>query len=257
MRRFSVQPQDIDGTAAVIYGSEANHIQNVLRLSPGCVIRLFDGTGLEYNASIDLISPDKISVTILDTIRPQTESPIHLSVALGFLKDKKMDHLIPPLTELGMAQFIPFLAERSISRPDADRLKNRMKRWEKIAAESLKQCRRSQPPQIGPALTFAEVLTLGGNSDTRLLFWENSRTPVDLSGNSRTISANKIMMVLGPEGGFSDREIEQAENAGFSIVSLGPRILKAENAPIAACAITQYLFGDMGNKYLDKASGIH
>ena len=246
MRRFSVQPQDIDGTSAAIHGSEANHIQNVLRLSPGHVIRLFDGTGVEYNASIDRISPDKVSVTIIETIRPQTESPIHLAVALAFLKDKKMDHLIPPLTELGISQFIPFLAERSVARPDTGRLKNRMNRWEKIAVESLKQCRRSQSPQIGPASTFAEVLALGKNCDIRMLFWENSQTSATLSGNSNTRTANKILLVLGPEGGFSEREIEQAETAGFSIVSLGPRILKAENAPVAACAIVQYLFGDMG-----------
>lgn len=246
MRRFSVQPQDIDNTSGIIRGSEANHIHNVLRLSPGNVIRLFDGTGIEYIASIDSISPDRISVTILEAIHPRTESPLHLTVALALLKEKKMDHLIPPLTELGISRFIPFLAERSVSRPDAARLKNRMKRWEKIALESLKQCRRSQPPRIGPASTFAEVLSLGKNCDTRLLFWENSRTPVNLSGNNRTLASSKIMLVLGPEGGFSEREIEQAEQADFSIVSLGPRILKAENAPIAACAITQYLFGDMG-----------
>jgi 16S rRNA (uracil1498-N3)-methyltransferase len=257
MRRFSVQPKDINGSSAAIYGDEANHIQNVLRLSPGHEIQLFDGTGTEYKAKIDSLSSNKIQVTILEKIEPRTESPIQIIMAQALLKDNKMDHLVRQLTELGMTQFIPYIAERSIARPDTSRLSKRMERWEKIAKESLKQCRRSIIPEIGPVLSFKELLAFGKTCDTGILFWENSKTPINISKDQPQLPQNRIMLIMGPEGGFSDNEIEQTRQSDFSIASLGPRILKAETAPIAAFTIIQFLFGDMGNKFLDKASGIH
>jgi 16S rRNA (uracil1498-N3)-methyltransferase len=257
MRRFSVQPKDITGSSATIYGEEANHIQHVLRLSPGHVIQLFDGTGLEYKATIDIVSSDTITVTILEKTEPKTESPIQLIIAQALLKDKKIDRLVRQLTELGITHFIPFTAERSIARPDTNRLTKRIDRWEKIVKESLKQCKRSLMPKIGPVLSFTETLNFGKSCDTRILFWENSKTPISNSPKKAKILKNKIILVMGPEGGFSQNEVEQAQAADFSIASLGPRILKAETAPIAACTIIQYLFGDMGNKSLDKISGIH
>jgi len=257
MRRFSVQPKDISGSSAIIRGEEANHIQHVLRLSPGHVIQLFDGTGTEYQARIDTFASDKIQVTILGKIESKTESPIQLIVAQALLKDKKMDRLVRQLTELGITHFIPFTAERSIARPDANRLAKRIDRWKKIAKESLKQCRRTQIPQIGPALSFAETLDFGKTCDMRILFWEDSKIILNHSDKNIDVLNNKILLILGPEGGFSEKEAEQAQQADFSIASLGPRILKAETAPIAACTIIQYLFGDMGNKFLDKDSGIH
>ncbi len=257
MRRFSVQPKDINGSSAVIFGDEANHIQNVLRLPAGHEIQLFDGTGTEYKAKIDSLSSNKIEVTILEKIEPRTESPIQLIIAQALLKDNKIDHLVRQLTELGMTQFIPYIAERSIARPDTGRLAKRMERWEKIAKESVKQCRRSIIPEIGPAMSFEELLSFGKTCNTRILFWENSKTPIHISSNKPDTTENRIILILGPEGGFSDREIEKVRQSDFSIASLGPRILKTETAPIAACTIIQFLFGDMGNKFLDKAPGIH
>jgi 16S rRNA (uracil1498-N3)-methyltransferase len=253
MRRFSVQPKDINGSSAAIHGVEANHIQNVLRLSPGHEIQLFDGTGLEYKAKIDTLSANKIEVTILEKIEPRTESPMRIIIAQALLKESKMDHLVRQLTELGMTQFIPYIAERSIARPDTSRLIKRMERWKKIAKESLKQCRRSILPEIGPISSFKELLALGETCDIRILFWENSKTPIHISKDTPQTPGNSIMLIMGPEGGFSDSEIEQARQSVFSLASLGPRILKADTAPIAACTIIQFLFGDMGNKFLDKA----
>lgn len=257
MRRFSIHRKDIIGSTATIYGTDANHIQNVLRLSPGNAIELFDGSGIEYKAVISQMSSNKIEVTILEKTIPRTDSPMQMVIAQAFLKDRKMDRLVRQLTELGIYHFSPFIAERSIARPDMKRISKRIERWKKIAKESLKQCKRSIMPKIGPILSFEEILKLGKNYDSRIIFWENAKMPLHNTMKDNKTQENKALLILGPEGGFSDNEIEKAKAAGFVIASLGPRILKADTAPIAACTIIQYLFGDMGNKILDKVPGIH
>ena len=102
-----------------------------------------------------------------------------------------------------------------------------------------------------------EILKLGKNYPLCIVFWEKGKIPIHDMRTDHNNLKNKALLILGPEGGFTPNEIEKAAAAGFVTASLGPRILKADTAPLAACTIIQYLFGDMGNKILDKASGIH
>ena len=246
MRRFFIKKKGITESFATITGSDATHMQKVLRLTKGQRIELVDDSGCEYRAEITRISPEAVDVTILGTPNSETESPIRLVVAQAFLKDRKMDMLVRQFTELGVSFFFPFMAERSIARPDKKRLSARLERWRKIAQESIKQCKRSLVPEIGPALSFEETLDFGQHCDRGIVFWEKGLTPLNHKMINHNTRNSEILLMLGPEGGFSIQEIEKAEEAGFAVASLGPRILKAETAPIAACAIIQYLFGDMG-----------
>ena len=168
-------------------------------------------------------------------------------VAQAFLKEKKMDDLVRKLCELGVAKWIPFFSQRSIARPDASRLAGRTRRWYRIATEALKQCRRADLPEIAGALSFEEVLDFSKTCDLNIVFWENESTPLHrgIKSNEKN-SIRTILLMLGPEGGFTREEIEMAERSGFVVAGLGPRILRAETATLAACAIVQYLFGDMG-----------
>jgi 16S rRNA (uracil1498-N3)-methyltransferase len=148
-----------------------------------------------------------------------------------------------------MNRWIPFFSERSVPRPDKKRLAVRMQRWQKIAQESFKQCGRSVLPQITAPLAFEDVLELGQACDAKYIFWENETQPIDRTfaiNSNHTI--NDILIMLGPEGGFGMQEIQKAETYGFEVAGLGPRILRAETATIAACALMQYLYGDMGKK---------
>ncbi len=248
MRRFYIDKDDITNTTATLKNSDANHIKNVLRLTPKDKIELFDGSGIQYICEIIKISEKGVTVSIISRSESTSEPLIQVILAQSILKDRKMDRLVRQLTELGMTHWYPFFSNRSIPRPDEKRLEARMKRWKKIATESLKQCRRGKIPHIAPPCTMTQLLEFGKECDLKIIFWEKSAALLSPSIAKGGRDVKRILLMLGPEGGFSSEEIKKAESHGFVTASLGPRILTAETAPLAACSIIQYLFGDMGNK---------
>jgi 16S rRNA (uracil1498-N3)-methyltransferase len=168
-------------------------------------------------------------------------------VAQALLKEKKMDRLLRHLCELGVTRWIPFICERSVPTPGQKRLSARAQRWNKIVKESCKQCQRSKLPEIINTLTFEDLLDYGQSCDLKIVFYENeSATLKSLKAPNPPATPRKILLILGPEGGFSDREIENARAAGCVVAGLGSRILRAETAAIAACTLTQFLYGDLG-----------
>ena len=246
MRRFFIKQSKITSTKIFITGSDAAHIKKVLRMEPGDRIWLFDGRGFEYEAMIENLLAGSIEVSITKRFLSASESPVQIIAAQALLKDKKMDILARQLTEIGITKLIPFTAIRSVSRPDKKRLSARRKRWKKIAIEALKQCGRGHVTEIGETITFNDAIKIDDGCDLKIVFWENESKPISDAIQHRHY--RKILAVLGPEGGFSEKEIEDARACGFVTASLGPRILRAETAAIAACTILQYLFGDMGLK---------
>jgi len=249
MRRFFIEESKIAGPTIIITGSDAAHIKKVLRMEPGDRIGLFDGRGFEYEARIENLFSGSVEVSITKRFLSASESPVQITVAQALLKDKKMDILARQLTEIGITKLIPFIAVRSVPRPDKKKLSARRKRWEKIAIEALKQCGRGHVTEIGETITFNDVINVDDECDLKIVFWENESKPVsDVVQQVNDGKCKKILSVLGPEGGFTEREIEDARACGFATASLGPRILRSETAAIAACTILQYLFGDMGLK---------
>lgn len=245
MRRFYIADNQIHGDSTTLSGQDARHLKDVLRLDVGDTVCLFDGKGHEYRAEITEMQPGNITLAILETLTSTTESPAHITLAQAYLKDKKMDTLLRQLTELGLSRFLPFQASRSVPQPDKKRLTARMERWKKIAQESLKQCNRSQLPEISETVSFKDVLDQAGPDDLKIMFWEKAREPLIFDSELKK-SCRRIFILLGPEGGFSDDEATAAQEKGFITKTLGPRILKAETASLTACALIQYLFGDMG-----------
>ncbi|MBU1172490.1 MAG: 16S rRNA (uracil(1498)-N(3))-methyltransferase [Proteobacteria bacterium] len=248
MRRFFIDQIDqkqLCGTTTTLTGQDARHLKDVLRLDPGDEVCLIDGKGHEYMAHVTDMQAGAITLTILEELTGTAEPPIQITMAQAFLKDKKMDVLIRQLTELGLYRWLPFQASRSVPRPDKKRLAARMERWEKIAQESLKQCNRSRLPEISECLSFSDVLAKAQSSDLKIMFWEKSKEPLCFDPELKK-SIQSIFIILGPEGGFTDKEAEAAIGNGFITASLGPRILKAETASLSACTLIQYLFGDMG-----------
>jgi len=248
MRRFKIDPNQVAGDTVVIAGPDVNHMVNVLRLKAGAAVLLLDGTGTEYLARIEKFSRGEVHLSVQESRPGRVESPTRVTVAQGFLKDRKMDTLIRPLTELGISRWIPFFAERSVARPNAEKLAKRAVRWQKIADEALKQCRRTHSPRIEIASDFDAMLQLSGEAAVKLVFWEEASAAF-----SEAVSADgppgkgEVFIILGPEGGLTAAEVDRSGQAGFLTLSLGPRILRAETATLAAGTMVQYLFGDLGS----------
>jgi 16S rRNA (uracil1498-N3)-methyltransferase len=257
MRYFFVDPSQIAASRAVMEGAEASHLKNVLRLTRGETVCLVDGSGFEYRALVDRLLPGRVELSITGRKASGGVAPIRIDAAQGYLKDQKMDRVVRQLAELGVARFIPLISERAVVRPAAGRSSFRRERWRKISIEALKQCRRGDLMRIEDIIDFKSLLETGRRYGRRILFWEGGaqalteHRPAEAAAEAEALS---VLAVFGPEGGFSDQEAAAAEAAGFRIVKLGPRILRAETAAVAACAIVQYLFGDLGpgQKSLDK-----
>jgi 16S rRNA (uracil1498-N3)-methyltransferase len=245
MRYFFIEQAKSTGSTFIITGSDARHIKTVLRLKPGDKIGLLDGKGFEYEAEVVDLSAGRVKVLVIRRSPLDAESPVQITVVQGFLKEKKMDGLVRQLSELGIIKWIPFIADRSVPRPDKKQLLARTKRWGKISKEAIKQCKRGCIMEIGDTVSFEEILNLSQAADLKIAFWEDELQPLNAKLSGSDCKIKKIYVLLGPEGGFTRQEIESARDRGFVTASLGPRILRSETATVAACALLQHIFGDM------------
>jgi len=236
----------------IISGSDAKHIRTVLRLKPGDKIRLFDNSGFNYEARIKGFRSGNVELDLVQHYKSNLEARLQITVAQALLKDRKMDTIIRQLTELGIKKWIPFAAERSVPRIKKDRVHTRVERWKKIATESVKQCGRATVPEISMPLSFEALIDFTGHYDLNILFWESEASTNGILPHSSENRIDSIFVILGPEGGFTAREVHSARERGFITASLGPRILRADTASVAACTLLQYLFGDMGLAGVDK-----
>ncbi|MFW6335196.1 MAG: 16S rRNA (uracil(1498)-N(3))-methyltransferase [Desulfosalsimonas sp.] len=241
-RRFYIEPGQADRPEPRLTGRQAAHIRKVLRLSEGDRISLVDGTGLAFEARITGVGSDSVSVEITGRTSMQNESGLQIAVAQGFLKENRMDDLVRQITELGAAKWIPLFTERTVARPDKKRMEKRLKRWQSIAMEAVKQCGRSLAPEIRMPAGLGEVLDMARDVDLPLFFHENAGTALP---SDPQIRPDSVLLVLGPEGGFTEDEASKARKQGFYFAGLGPRVLRAETAAVTACSLAQYMYGDL------------
>jgi len=244
MRRFFISPEQLDQPRPYIDGADAHHLRVVLRSQPGDSIDVLDGRGNAYRARVVSIDRDRVYVALGAPLSAKQESTAEMILAQGYLKDKKMDGLVRQLTELGVTRWIPFVARRSVPVPDEKRLLARYARWQKISLEAVKQCGRRCPMVIDPLVSFENALKQAQFCDIKLIFWEKISESEDQSLKP-TRRADKVFAMIGPEGGFNPDEVALARQAGFLAVGMGPRILRAETATLAAAVLMQFVFGDM------------
>lgn len=245
MRRFFFIPEPSDQGLAKIVGRDAHHIHKVLRLKLDDIIVVFDGQGAEYKARIKAIKAGVVNIELIEPLVNNAESALELAMAQGVLKDKKMDYLVRHLTELGVQRWIPFLAKRSVPVLNERRSQARGERWHKISLEAVKQCRRSRPMAIEKVMSFQDALNASEPFGLKLIFWEKEEGMLP-SALREHVADKGVFVMIGPEGGFEEAEVHAARDKGFLCLGLGPRILRAETATLTACAILQYIFGDLG-----------
>lgn len=243
MRRFF--SEDITaGTASVrVSGDEFTHLKRVLRLKQGDPVAVFDGKGLEVTGRIALMEAGHAIVSVEGTTTARLESRRSVRLLQGLLKSDKPEFVIQKATELGVAAITFFTTSRTV--PLSNGSKTKGTRWRKAAIEAAKQCGRTRLPEITPVAAFKDAVT-GCTEGIRLILWEGTGKTVSIKDALKDAGSDSpIAVAIGPEGGFSAEDIAVAEEAGFIAVSLGPRILRAETAAIAALAIIQYEAGDL------------
>ncbi|HHB76570.1 MAG TPA: 16S rRNA (uracil(1498)-N(3))-methyltransferase [Desulfobulbus sp.] len=234
MRRFFVSPDQIQGTHITLTGNEAHHLRSVLRLRPGQVVELLDGSGTVYKAEISAIPSNYIEARIIRQYDARVDEPFPLTLAQVVLKGKKMDVVVQKATELGVNTLIPVISRYSEGKAKSA---GRIARWRRIVIEACKQSGRAIPMQIAP-VTPLDGLPV---ADYRYRFccWEKEQQSLLLPTHFGVAGA--ILLLIGPEGGFHEREIEWGRYNNFRIITLGSHILRAETAAIAAVSIVKHL----------------
>jgi 16S rRNA (uracil1498-N3)-methyltransferase len=225
-----------------------------LRLQSGDEIYVFDGAGREFQCAVQSIGRDAAELNVIAEVEPaRPESPLQLTLAIVLLKGEKFDLVIQKATELGVTRIVPLDSERADRRlRDSEDPHNRITRWRRIAREAAKQSGRAGVPEVAAPFTFNFLLMMSAVSEkadstnvTRLMFSERGGKSLVEVTNSLVERPSEIVAVVGPEGGWTDQEIELAREGGWEIVTLGGRTLRAETAAIVVAALLQHRFGDL------------
>jgi 16S rRNA (uracil1498-N3)-methyltransferase len=240
--RFMVRSEALTGTSTMLTGPELHHLR-VRRLRVGSELVLSNGLGRERRGVVVALNRRQALIRLAADAPSQPSSPIRLILAQALLKADKLDLVIEKTTELGVDEVLIYNSDRTVGRASAER----RARWERIARSAAKQSQRSTVPLIEGPISFGGLLSRHAGA-RRLFFWEEG--PVGgWAAAARTFAEpHTVVAVVGPEGGFTAREAERAAGAGFCLIGLAPRILRAETAAIAAVTLCQFLWGDLAPK---------
>jgi 16S rRNA (uracil1498-N3)-methyltransferase len=234
------------GDVCIATAEQARYIKTVLRMRAGESLLVFNGTGWEHEAVIRQAA-EGLALEI-NGRRPMTADRIEITLCQAIPKAGKMEAIIRHATELGAGRIIPFHAERSIPRWPAEKSPQKRERWQKIAVEASRQCGRADIPEIGEIVSLAEVLHSTHPEWLNLICWEeeSARGIREVLRDPMYGETRGFLLVVGPEGGFGKKEIDQALHAGFLSVSLGKRVLRVDTAAVTVIAILQYEKGALG-----------
>jgi 16S rRNA (uracil1498-N3)-methyltransferase len=242
MHRFFVDDECFSGDSVVLTAADAFHICTVLRLKTGDKIQVLDGKGTIYNLQLADVKAKLIKGKIISSEKVNTESPLIIHLGQSLIKGNKFDVVLRKSVELGVKKITPLMTERTVVKSDGNK---KIARWQKIAEESCKQSGRSSIPNVSETIIKLDVFFRQEcEADLKLMFWELERenSLKDINPEKTPLS---VSVLIGPEGGFTIEEVETARSHGFQTVSLGPRILRAETAPLVVLSLLQSKWGDI------------
>ena len=238
MHRFFAPRQSFTPTSVTLDETESRHLRTVLRLRSDDEVLVFDGDGSEYLCTIAEGGGRQQTLTIKSQVDPGSpESPLQLVLASALLKGDKFDLVVQKAVELGVTEILPLFTERCDVKFAGS--EKRIERWNRIALDATKQCGRAKLMKVSAPIRFDDLLAEQRGGET-LLFAEAGGEGLDPVPGASALTA-----IVGPEGGWSAEEIEKARKAGFNLITLGGRILRAETASIAITALLQHRFGDL------------
>ena len=242
MTRFFVRPDQIVGEFVYLDGDDAHHLRVVLHAQPGTKIAVLDGSGQEWPAALTELGKTKATAQLREPFTPNTEPKVHITVAQALPKvSEKMEQVWQRGTEIGASEFWAYSSERSLTHLTSDRQDKRLVRWSAIVKTAAEQAHRAILPALTISGELRDVLASASQYDQAFLAYEGETETLlksALQGMSETPA--RVLVIIGPEGGFSDTEIKAAHKAGVQTVSLGPRILRTETAALVMAS--QILF---------------
>lgn len=258
-RRFYATPDSIDGSIVTLSADETHHLMHVLRMTPGDPAFVFDGCGNEYKCSFrsfrDTYAQLEIEGAALDDT---VESPVDLTLAQALAKGEKFDFIIQKATELGVSRIVPLLTRYADVRLDDQKTSRRVDRWRRISLEAVKQCGRRKLVEITAPSTVPAFIAAASSSSqkadglpsvakgTLLVFSERGGVAL-AEALPKALKSSPLVAFIGPEGGWSDDELELLNGFGCKSVTLGPRVLRTETAAIVAVTLIQHAMGGLSS----------
>jgi 16S rRNA (uracil1498-N3)-methyltransferase len=251
MQRYFVPPGQFQPHEVTVAGEDARHLVKVLRSRVGDRFIAADGQGREVLAEIAEIGRDEVRAVILEERKPTPEPKVSIWVAQSLPKADKMDTILQKGTEIGVARFLPFRSARTIVQYDDRKEEKRTERWRKIIKEAAEQAHRSRMPDVAAPVSWKELLGIVPRTELAMICYEKEsangiKALLKRHAAGRGPTQGPLMIIIGPEGGFDEREVDEALAAGCEAVSLGPRILRTETAALVAAAAILYEYDEMG-----------
>lgn len=234
-KRFFLPREHIRNRVAVLPPQQAHHLRHVLRVPAGCEVELFDGCGGAYRGIVELRGA-QVRVVSLLPVEAAPQSPVRLTLGAALIKPARFELVLEKGTELGVDEFIPLVTRLCSARIRAGSLPGRMERWERIVREACRQCGRAAVPTVGRPADFSDFLRENRDRGFGFLLYENAvgRPPLRLPREGR------IILCVGPEGGWDEGEVRAAQDAGWEVFRLGSTVMRAETAAIAAAALFRF-----------------
>jgi len=233
MHRFFVPPEWIEDDRITFYDETARQMKNVLRIKPGEKVQVLDDKENEYLVEIETCE-EEIHGKILGKQENKHETGVNLTLLFALAQREKVEWILQKATEIGVSRFIPLVTERSLVR-ETDLVESKLERWKSILKEAAEQSGRSLIPGLEKPVCFSHGLELIKQLDLGLIAWEQEKER-GVKEILRNEHFHKIGVLIGPEGGFSQEEKQQAIAQGWKSISLGQRILRMETAALVACA---------------------
>lgn len=247
-RVYCEPPLPTDQPATVtLEGDPLAYIAFSLRLAPGDAVQLFDRSGRRCDAVVERIERRRATVRVAawDVAAERPDEPLPIALVMALLKGKSFELVLQKATELGVGRIVPIITERTVPEVRGERVEGRVDRWQRICGEAARQCGRTTVPLVEAPRPLASALADGG-AGLKLALWEGERVLGLRAALEGAADAPAVTILVGPEGGLAQAEVEAATAAGYRTVSLGARILRAETAPLAALVAVQLLLGDLG-----------
>lgn len=228
-----------DETVLELPDSVHRHAVQVLRLKPGAAIRLFDGMGMEFDAELTEVEKRRSQVQLTGRLENPCESPLNITLLQGVSRGERMDFAIQKAVELGVSTIVPVVTERCNVQLKQDRAQKRWEHWQGVLISACEQSGRAFLPELA-AVTSLETALSAEHSQLKLVLDPRAGQSFKELSPPQTLS-----LLIGPEGGLSEAELDLAIQSGFTALQFGPRILRTETAAVAALAVVQTMWGDL------------